>query len=95
MHSLSIAIWLLSEKSILYISFKYFTLKDKVVSSVLSIGVPASLNSLLMSLSNIVLNSLLASYGDLPVAAMGVAMKVNMIVVLLQIGLGQEKWSNM
>ena len=44
-----------------------------------------------MSLSNIVLNSLLASYGDLPVAAMGVAMKVNMIVVLLQIGLGQEK----
>lgn len=72
MHSLSIAIYLLSKKSILSISFKYFTLTDKVLSSVLSIGVPASLNSLLMSLSNMVLNNLLASYGDLLVAAMGV-----------------------
>ena len=95
MHNLSILIWLLSEKSILSISFKYFTLTDKVVSNVLSIGLPASLNSLLMSLSNIVLNNLLSSYGDLPVAAIGFAMKINMIVILLQIGLGQEKWSNM
>ena len=44
-----------------------------------------------MSLSNIVLNNLLSSYGDLPVAAIGFAMKINMIVILIQIGLGQEK----
>lgn len=40
-----------------------------------------------MSCANIVLNHVLASYGDTPVAAMGVAMKANMLVVLLQIGL--------
>lgn len=40
-----------------------------------------------MSCANMVLNQMLASYGDTPVAAMGVATKVNMLIVLLQIGL--------
>lgn len=40
-----------------------------------------------MSFANIVLNQALVGYGDTPVAAMGVAMKSNMLVVLLQIGL--------
>lgn len=40
-----------------------------------------------MSAANIVLNQVLVSYGDTPVAAMGVASKTNMLVVLLQIGL--------
>ncbi len=53
----------------------------------MSIGIPASLNNILMSCANIVLNNVLTRYGDTPVAAMGVAMKANMLVVLLQIGL--------
>ena len=53
----------------------------------MSIGIPASLNNILMSCANIILNNVLASYGDNPVAAMGVAMKANMLVVMLQIGL--------
>lgn len=40
-----------------------------------------------MSCANILLNNVLISYGDTPVAAMGIAMKANMIVILLQIGL--------
>ena len=40
-----------------------------------------------MSCANILLNKVLISYGDTPVAAMGIAMKANMIVILLQIGL--------
>ena len=40
-----------------------------------------------MSFANIVLNQALVGYGDTPVAAMGVAMKSNMLVVLLQFGL--------
>ena len=55
---------------------------------VVSIGVPAALNNVLMSTSIIVLNNVLSSYGDIAVAAMGVATKVSMIAVLLQIGLG-------
>lgn len=57
-------------------------------AGVLAIGVPASLNSILMSLSNIIVNNIMIDYGDMTVAGLGVAMKVNMIVVMLLIGLG-------
>ena len=42
-----------------------------------------------MSISNIIVNVVLIKYGDSAVAAMGIAMKANMLVVMLQIGLGQ------
>ena len=54
----------------------------------LAIGVPASLNSILMSASNIITNNIMSRFGDMTVAGLGVAMKVNMIVVMLLIGLG-------
>lgn len=40
----------------------------------LSIGVPAALGSLLMSASQIIMNSQMAAYGDMAVAGIGVAM---------------------
>lgn len=49
---------------------------------------PASFNSILMSTSNIIINNFMKIYGDMAVAGLGVAMKVNMIVVMLLIGLG-------
>lgn len=58
-----------------------------VAGAVISIGLPASINNLLMSFANIILNNFLAGYGDAPVAAMGVAMKANMLVVFVQLGL--------
>lgn len=65
-----------------------YSADDGICSGVLAIGVPASLNSVLMSLSNILINNLMAKHGDMAVAGLGVAMKVNMIVVMLLIGLG-------
>ena len=41
-----------------------------------------------MSTSNIVVNNLMRKHGDMAIAGLGVAMKVNMIVVMLLIGLG-------
>lgn len=76
-------------KSILSISPKRCTFKNGIAKGVINVGLPASLNNLLMSLSNIIVNIVLVSYGDNAVAAMGVAMKANMLVVMLQIGLGQ------
>lgn len=75
------------KRSSLSIHPKDFRMGDRIAASVMSIGIPASLNNILMSCANIILNLVLAQYGDTPVAAMGVAMKVNMLVVLLQIGL--------
>lgn len=79
---------LLSARSILSINIKDYTARNGICTGVMAIGVPASLNSILMSVSNIVINNLMAKHGDMAVAGLGVAMKVNMIVVMLLIGLG-------
>lgn len=76
-------------KSSLSISLKDFTVKDKVASAVLAIGVPAALGSVLMSVSQIIINSQMAEYGDMAIAAMGVAMKVVIITGMVCMGLGQ------
>ena len=81
--------YFLRGKSILSITPKRFSAKNGIAKGVISVGLPASLNNLLMSLSNIVVNMFLSNYGDNAVAAMGVAMKANMLVVMLQIGLAQ------
>ncbi|MCD8013188.1 MAG: MATE family efflux transporter [Lachnospiraceae bacterium] len=73
--------------SLLSLSLKDFSMRGGIASSVFSIGLPGALGNLLMSFSNIFMNILLAGYGDNAVAAMGVAMKVGMIVVMLQMGL--------
>ena len=83
----SYLIYFLRKKSSLSIRLKDFRAGERIAASVLAIGIPASLNNILMSCANIVLNLVLGRYGDTPVAAMGVAMKSNMLVVLLQIGL--------
>ena len=74
-------------KSMLSIHLKDFKIGDGIAAAVASIGIPAYLNNILMSFANIILNQALVGYGDTPVAAMGVALKSNMLVVLLQIGL--------
>ena len=76
-------------KSSLGISPADFTVKENVASEVLKIGVPAALGSLLMSVSNIIMNSRMAEYGDMAVAGVGVAMKVTMMTGMVCIGLGQ------
>lgn len=80
-------IYFLRKKSSLSINIRDFQIGSQIASSVAAIGIPASLNNILMSCANIILNLALSGYGDTPVAAMGVASKSNMIVVLLQIGL--------
>ena len=79
---------LLSKNASLSILPKYYRAGGGIAAGVLAIGIPASLNSILMSLSNIVVNNIMFAYGDMAVAGLGVAMKVNMIVVMLLIGLG-------
>lgn len=79
----------LTGKSVLSINIKDFTLKDKVAGSVLSIGIPAALGSLLMSASQIIMNSQMAACGDMAVAGIGVAMKIVMITGMVSMGIGQ------
>lgn len=79
---------LLSKKAMLSIRPQDYKVGDGIATGVMAIGIPASLNSILMSTSNIIINNLMARYGDMAVAGLGVAMKINMIAVMLLIGLG-------
>lgn len=73
----------------LSVSFSLFSFDWKIISEVFSIGIPASLNSLLMSSSTVVLNNFAASYNDNVVAALGVVSRINMLPIFLLIGLAQ------
>ncbi|MCM1259074.1 MAG: MATE family efflux transporter [Roseburia sp.] len=79
---------LLSKNAKLSIRPRDYKAGGHIALDVFAIGVPASLNSILMSVSNIVINNFMMQHGDMAVAGLGVAMKVNMIVVMLLIGLG-------
>ena len=82
-------IYYLKGESTLGVNIKNFTIKERVCSSVLIIGIPAALGSLLMSVSQIVMNSLMAGYGDMALAGVGVAMKIVMITGMISMGIGQ------
>jgi len=60
---------------------------DGVMREVLSIGIPTALNSLLTSTATIVMNRIIVSYGDSAVAGMGVAIKINTMVIFILMGL--------
>lgn len=81
--------YFLRGQSSLSISSKDFRMGGGVCKGVLAIGIPASLGSLLMSVSQIIVNSQMAQYGDMAVAGIGVAMKVTMITGMVAMGVGQ------
>lgn len=60
-----------------------------MVRSVVTIGIPGSLITVLMSVSNIVLNNYIAIYGSDAVASYGIAYKIDMVPIMLLVGLSQ------
>ena len=82
-------LYFLRGKSALSIKIRDFTVKDGVCRSVLAIGIPGALASVLMSVSQVIMNSMMAGYGDMAVAGIGVAMKVTMITGMFSMGIGQ------
>ena len=72
---LSIALYM-SGKTILRPSAKYIRPTAEILKEIFWVGVPASLETLLTSVAYIVNNNLAVAYGELTVAAMGVAQKI-------------------
>ena len=71
------------------LSIKQFALHKKMVCSVVSIGVPGALITVLLSVSNIVLNNFIGIYGSNAIASYGIAYKVDMVPIMLSVGLSQ------
>lgn len=82
-----IAMILRNKETLVDLSMKNFTLKDKIPTNILAIGAPASVTSLLTSVSTILYNISLNPYGDEAVAAMGIVMKVSLIYTMIFMGI--------
>ena len=67
----------------------YFSPNAAMIRNVVSIGIPGALITVLMSVSNIVLNNYISIYGSDAVASYGIAYKLDMVPILLSVGLSQ------
>lgn len=81
--------YLIFKKTCLSISIKNFAIKDGIIKNILVIGIPVSLNTILISAANILLNNFAALYSETVVSALGIAGRVNMIAIMLLLGLSQ------
>ncbi|MBR0234810.1 MAG: MATE family efflux transporter [Synergistaceae bacterium] len=81
--------YFLAGQSSLKIHIKNFRINNGIAVGVLAIGIPACLDPWLMSISQMIMNSLMSAYGDMAVAAAGVSMRIEQIAVLIAMGVGQ------
>ena len=80
-------LWLLHKKSrCLSVSLAQCRVHADEVKQILGVGITAALTNLMQSLTVIVLNQFLLSYGSDQIAAMGIVLKINMIVQLILTG---------
>lgn len=75
------------KSKLLSLSPKYLLREKGIAKRLLAIGVPAGANSALMSVATILLNNALVSYGDKPLAAMGIVTKAYMLIVFIHMGI--------
>ncbi len=74
--------------SYLSISIKDFKYDTRIAKDILVIGIPSSLNNILISIATIVYNVFLVKYGTVAVASMGIVIKLNMLCIMLFMGIG-------
>lgn len=70
----------------LSISLKHTHITKNELTSIFTIGIPASITNLMSSFAMALTNNYLVAYGNDKVAAMGIVLKINMIVLLVMIG---------
>lgn len=60
-----------------------------ITKEILAIGIPGALVTILLSISNLILNNFIGKYGSNAVASYGIAYKINTISIMLSVGLSQ------
>ena len=81
------------KKSVISLNPKKFALEKKYIMMILAVGIPSALGTFLACMSNMVINNLAKGYkylyGDVPVAAIGIAKKIDMLPMNVGFGLCQ------
>ena len=81
------ATWLARNSEHMSLAPRWFTLNATVTKPVLSVGVSTLLQSAFLIVTALVLNNLAAAYGDGPLAAMGVAVRIAQVPEFLIMGI--------
>ncbi len=85
--------YIIRKKTVLSIDPRIMIPKKHYITSVFAVGFPSALGSFLACLSSIMLNNLASGYsdtlGDIPVAAVGIAKKIDMLPMNVGMGLCQ------
>ncbi len=69
------------------LQLKDFVVKNRILIDVVTLGIPMATSTVLMSFSSIFVNKLLIGYGDVVIAAHGVASKVGMLLGMIAMGI--------
>ncbi|WP_217615220.1 MATE family efflux transporter [Cellulomonas sp. GbtcB1] len=80
------AVWLTRNSTQMSLAPRWFTLAPSVLKPVLGVGVGTLLQSAFLIVTALVLNNLAAGYGDGPLAAMGVAVRIAQVPEFLVMG---------
>ena len=75
------------QETILVIPKKIERIQRKSMQSIFNVGLPAAFSILLYDLTNIVINKLSSSHGDLELAAMGIVLKVERLPLNIGVGI--------
>jgi putative MATE family efflux protein len=81
--------YFLSKKTLLSVKPVDYKPNKTMFSQILSIGIPAGLSNIIMSVSNVLGNRIAAGYGDFVVAGIGVQMRVASLYFMLVFALVQ------
>ena len=82
-------IWKIRGVSVLTLSPGMYTLGEHIPAEVISVGLPSFLISMMGTVSNTVLNHIIAGYSSVAVAGMGIAKKLNMLAFAVGQGITQ------
>lgn len=82
-------IWKIRNVSVLTLSPKKYTLGEHIPAEVISVGLPSFLISMMGTVSNTVLNHIIAGYSTVAIAGMGIAKKLNMLAFAVGQGITQ------
>ena len=76
-------------KTVLSLAPKFIRSGAKYIGQICAVGFPSAVSSALASVSNMTINRLIVGYGDIPLAAMGIVKKIDMLPLNVGMGLCQ------
>ena len=84
---LYMGVYMLKGKGMIKLKLKYFKYDFGYIKNILKVGVPSSLNQMIMSLGMILITKIVSTFGSLAIAAYGLAFRLDSVVLMPSFGI--------